>query len=82
MLIGGGKPKEEISYKEEIERKVQQSGLKGKVKLLGVREDINELMQAMDILVMPSRTEGFPVTLVEAQAVGLCCLVSDAVAMT
>lgn len=79
MLIGGGKPKEEISYKEEIERKVQQSGLKGKVKLLGVREDINELMQAMDILVMPSRTEGFPVTLVEAQAVGLCCLVSDAV---
>lgn len=36
-------------------------------------------MQAMDILVMPSRTEGFPVTLVEAQAVGLCCLVSDAV---
>ena len=79
MLIGGGKPKEEISYKEEIERKVQQSGLKGKVKLLGVREDINELMQAMDILVMPSRTEGFPVTLVEAQAVGLYCLVSDAV---
>ena len=79
MLIGGGKPKEEISYKEEIERKVQQLGLKGKVKLLGVREDINELMQAMDILVMPSRTEGFPVTLVEAQAVGLCCLVSDAV---
>lgn len=79
MLIGGGKPKEEISYKEEIERKVQQSGLKGKVKLLGVREDINELMQAMDILVMPSRTEGFPVTLVEAQAVGLCCLVSAAV---
>ena len=79
VLIGGGKPKEEISYKEEIERKVQQSGLKGKVKLLGVREDINELMQAMDILVMPSRTEGFPVTLVEAQVVGLCCLVSDAV---
>ena len=79
MLIGGGKPKEEISYKEEIEIKVQQSGLKGKVKLLGVREDINELMQAMDILVMPSKTEGFPVTLVEAQAVGLCCLVSDAV---
>ena len=79
MLIGGGKPKEEISYKEEIERKVQQLGLKGKVKLLGVREDINELMQAMDILVMPSRTEGFPVTWVEAQAVGLCCLVSDAV---
>lgn len=38
MLIGGGKPKEEISYKEEIERKVQQSGLKGKVKLLGVRK--------------------------------------------
>ena len=79
LLIGGGKPREEVEYKKEIQKKIQQQGLKDSVKFLGVRNDVNELMQGMDILVMPSKTEGFPVTLVEAQAAGLSCLVSDSV---
>ena len=36
-------------------------------------------MQTMDVLVMPSISEGFPVTLVEAQSVGLKCVVSDVI---
>ena len=36
-------------------------------------------MQAMDIFVFPSKYEGFPVALVEAQAAGLKCLVSDTI---
>lgn len=79
LLIGGGRPKEEIKYREEVQLQVKKSGLGNKVKFLGVREDVNELMQAMDIFVMPSVSEGFPVTLVEAQAAGLKCLVSDGV---
>lgn len=79
LLIGGGKPKAEIAYKTEIRKKVTKLGLDDKVDFLGIREDIPELMQAMDFLVMPSISEGFPVTLVEAQAAGLNCLVSDAV---
>lgn len=79
MLIGGGKPKEEIEYKEEIVKKVRDIGLSSKVRFLGIRDDINQLMQAMDIFVMPSISEGVPVTLVEAQAAGLKCLVSDSV---
>ena len=79
MLIGGGTPKEELKYKEEIQRKVKELGLTTKVKFLGVRDDIHEIMQVMDIFVMPSISEGFPVTLVEAQALGLKCLVSDGV---
>ena len=79
LLIGGGTPKEELKYKEEIQRKVKELGLTTKVKFLGVRDDIHEIMQAMDIFVMPSISEGFPVTLVEAQALGLKCLVSDGV---
>lgn len=79
LLIGGGKPKEEIETKEAVRKKVKELGLTSKVKLLGVRDDVNQLMQAMDILVMPSTSEGFPVTLVEAQAAGLRCLVSDVV---
>lgn len=79
LLIGGGRPKEEIKYKEEVQLKVRKLGLGDKVKFLGVRDDINKIMQGMDIFAMPSVSEGFPVTLVEAQAAGLRCLVSDGV---
>lgn len=79
LLIGGGKPKEEIEMKTAIKKKVQELGLQDKVSFLGIRDDVNELMQAMDLLVMPSVSEGFPVTLVEAQAAGVRCLVSDVV---
>ncbi len=79
LLIGGGKPKEEIVQKQKIRAYVTELGLDGRVLFLGIRSDIANLMQAMDILVMPSRSEGFPMTLVEAQAAGMRCLVSDAV---
>lgn len=47
--------------------------------MLGVRSDVPELLQALDCLVMPSRYEGLPMALVEAQASGLPCVVSDTV---
>ena len=62
MLVGGG------NGKEKIEREVEQLGLEDDVIFTGVRSDVNELMQAMDVFVMPSLYEGFPVTMVEAQA--------------
>ena len=77
LLIGGGNSKEEISYKQEMQSKVKKLGLEDKVIFTGVRDDVNKLMESMDIFVMPSLSEGFPVTLVEAQAAGLRCLVSD-----
>lgn len=73
MLVGGG------NGKERIEREVEQLGLKDDVIFTGVRSDVNELMQAMDVFVMPSLYEGFPVTMVEAQAAGLPCVISDKV---
>lgn len=79
LLIGGGKPKEEVETKAEIVKKVRELGLENKVKFLGVRDDVNDLISAMDVLVMPSVSEGFPVTLMEAQAAGLRCIVSDVV---
>ena len=79
LLIGGGKPKAEIKYKEKVKKKVEETGLGSKVQFLGVREDIEKLMQGIDVLVMPSFSEGFPVTLVEAQSAGVPCVVSDAV---
>lgn len=79
LLIGGGKPKSEVKKKEKIIKKVKKLGLEDKVIFLGIREDIDRLMQAMDVLVMPSITEGFPVTLMESQAAGLKSIVSTAV---
>lgn len=79
LLIGGGKPKSEVAKKAKIIKKVKKLGLEDKVIFLGIREDINRLMQAMDILIMPSITEGFPVTLMESQATGLRSVVSTAV---
>lgn len=49
------------------------------VRFLGVRQDVADWYQAMDILVMPSLYEGFPVVGVEAQAAGLPCIFSDAI---
>lgn len=79
LLIGGGKPKAEMKYKKQVKEKVKTAHLQSKIKFLGVRDDVDRLMQAMDVFVMPSVTEGFPVTLVEAQASGLPCVVSDTI---
>lgn len=79
LLIGGGKPAAEVKYKKQVEQQVKMLGLQNRVNFLGIRTDIDRLMQAMDVLVMPSVTEGIPVTLVEAQVSGLNCLISDAI---
>lgn len=63
------------SINEEIEKR----NLTDKVKVLGLRDDIPELMASCDFMIMPSLYEGFPVVLVEAQAVGLKTLASDRV---
>ena len=61
LLIGDGE------LREQTEQKVKQMGLSEKVIFLGVRRDVNELLQAADAMVFPSLFEGLPVTLVEAQ---------------
>ena len=50
-----------------------------RVKLLGSRNDVPDLYQAMDIFFLPSLFEGLPVTGVETQAMGLPSVVSDTV---
>lgn len=64
---------------EQLKQQVANLELVENVKFLGVRTDITELMASADYMVMPSLHEGFPVVLVESQAVGLTALVSDQV---
>lgn len=71
LLIGQG------SLRPEIETKVKVLGIQDKVLFIGVVPNVNDYMQAMDVFVFPSFFEGFPVVLVEAQASGLPCFVSD-----
>ena len=73
LLVGDG------YLKEKIEDKVKKLGLEDSVRFLGVREDIPELLQAMDLFLFPSLFEGLPVVLVEAQAAGLKCVTSTGV---
>lgn len=49
------------------------------VELLGVRDDVAETLQAMDIFIFPSSFEGFSVAFVEAQTTGIQCVISDGV---
>ena len=63
----------------KIQAKAQMLGIAERVRFLGVRSDVADLMQTMDVFVFPSLYEGLPVTMVEAQASGLPCLISDKV---
>ena len=73
LLVGGG---EDLP---KIQAKAQTMGIAEHVRFLGVRSDVADLMQAMDVFVFPSLYEGLPVTMVEAQSAGLPCLISDKV---
>ena len=63
----------------KIQAKAHALGITEYVRFLGVRSDVADLMQAMDVFVFPSLYEGLPVTMVEAQAAGLPCIISDKV---
>lgn len=61
----------------EIEKRVKELNLQEKVKFLGVRGDIHQLLQVFDLFLFPSLHEGLPVTLIEAQTAGIPCFISD-----
>lgn len=73
LLVGQG------NLEDEIKRQVEQLELKDSVMFLGVRKDIPELLMAMDMFVFPSLYEGMPNTVIEAQATGLKCIISDTI---
>lgn len=67
------------SLENELKVYIKKLGIDNKIKLLGSREDVADLYQAIDIFFLPSFFEGLPVTGVEAQAMGLPCVISDTV---
>ena len=55
---------------------LEEKGLTDKVKLLGFRSDVSEILRACDCFVFPSHREGLSVSLMEAMAAGLLCIAS------
>lgn len=74
LVLAGDGP-----LRSEIEKKTRELNLTDKVRFLGVRSDVNQLLQGLDLFVFPSWHEGLPVTLIEAQGAGLPCIVSDVI---
>lgn len=70
MFVGVG------PLEEQIKQKVSKLKLEKNVLFLGKRNDVDKLYQAMDIFLMPSIHEGFPMVAVEAQSSGLPCYFS------
>lgn len=64
------------SLMSEIKRYAQELGIFDRVLFLGQRNDVDNLLQAFDVFLLPSLYEGLPVTLIEAQANGLKCFAS------
>jgi glycosyltransferase involved in cell wall biosynthesis len=74
LLVGDGE------LRAEVEAGIVRHGLQAHVTLTGVRGDIPRLLLgAMDLFILPSLYEGLPLSLLEAQAAGLPCVVSDAI---
>ena len=79
VLLLVGDTTEESEFLTEVKRKIKDYGLENSVRLLGRRDDVNKIMQAADVLVMPSFFEGLTVVGIEAQASDLPLLLSDTV---
>ena len=73
LLIGAGESKEKII------KKIGLFGLNNCVFVKNSINNVNEYLQAIDVLVMPSLYEGLPVIGVEAQAAGVKCFFSNTI---
>lgn len=74
LLIAG-----EGDLRKELEKKLSRRALSDKVIFLGNITNVNEMMQAMDVFILPSKHEGLPYVVIEAEASGLPCVISDTV---
>ena len=73
LLVGDGE------LRQSIEEKVCELGIEENVIFTGVRTDVPRLLQIMDVFLFPSLYEGFGIVAIEAQAVGIPCVISDTI---
>ncbi|AEE91895.1 Glycosyl transferase group 1 [Tepidanaerobacter acetatoxydans Re1] len=71
LLVGDGE------LRPQIEKQIERLGIKDKVILTGAVSNVNDYLQAMDVFVFPSISEGLGIAAIEAQTAGLPCILSD-----
>lgn len=69
----------ENSEKNMLTSVIDRYNLQDHILFLGARGDVNRIVQAYDVFLFPSLREGLPVAVVEAQAAGLQCFLSDTI---
>ena len=73
LFVGDG------DLRKETEELTVDLGIRNRVIFAGMRTDVNRVLQAMDVFLFPSTYEGLPLSIIEAQAAGIPCLISDKV---
>ena len=73
IMVGDGK------MRQAIEQRIAELDLQNDVILTGKRRDIQALLSAFDLFLLPSLFEGTPVAALEARSAGLPCLMSDTI---
>lgn len=73
LVLGSG------DEQEKLGKMAQELGLKTHISFLGRRDDVEDWMQVMDVFVMPSFSEAFPIALIEAETAGLKCICSESI---
>ncbi len=71
VVIAGAGPE-----REALEALGHRLGLEGRVHWVGFQDDVAAFLHQLDVFLIPSRYEGFPIALVEALASGLPCIAS------
>ena len=73
LLVGEG------NLKKQIEEKVKRLKITDKVIFLGFRKDIDEILNCMDVFILPSISEGLGISAIEAQTNGAYIYCSKAI---
>lgn len=73
ILIGEGE------LRQQIFKKIEELNLISSVFILEPKKNVNEYLMAMDLFIFPSFFEGMPNVIIEAQATGLPCVISDSI---
>ncbi|WP_249869460.1 glycosyltransferase family 1 protein [Oceanobacillus saliphilus] len=73
LLVGDG------DLRKQVEEKANQEGLLENIRFVGIRDDISTMLHSMDAFVFPSLYEGLGLVLLEAQASGIPCIVSESI---
>jgi glycosyltransferase involved in cell wall biosynthesis len=66
----GGRTKPDADYEQKMLQLIDSENLQGSFRLIDFREDISDIMSALDLLVLPSRSEALGRVLIEAMAAG------------